>query len=90
LTNQEFLQTLKDKTIDFVVIDEAHCISQWGHDFRPAFLQMREAIRELKNPPILALTATATPEVVEDIKKQLERPRMRVVNGGIFRPNLRI
>jgi ATP-dependent DNA helicase RecQ len=88
LINQEFLVTLKDKTIDFVVIDEAHCISQWGHDFRPAFLQMREAIRELKNPPILALTATATPEVVEDIKKQLERPRMRVVNGGIFRPNL--
>jgi ATP-dependent DNA helicase RecQ len=88
LTNQEFLQTLKNKTIDFVVIDEAHCISQWGHDFRPAFLQMREAIRELKNPPILALTATATPEVIEDIKKQLERPRMHVVNGGIFRPNL--
>lgn len=89
LTNPEFLETLKDKTIDFVVIDEAHCISQWGHDFRPAFLQMREAIRELKNPPILALTATATPEVVEDIKKQLERPRMRVVNAGIYRPNLR-
>lgn len=88
LTNPEFLETVKDKLIDFVVIDEAHCISQWGHDFRPAFLQMREAIRELKNPPILALTATATPEVVEDIKKQLERPRMRVVNAGIHRPNL--
>jgi ATP-dependent DNA helicase RecQ len=88
LTNPEFLAALKDKKIDFVVVDEAHCISQWGHDFRPAFLQIREAIRELKNPPILALTATATPEVVEDIKKQLERPQMRVVNGGIFRPNL--
>ncbi|HEX8638882.1 MAG TPA: ATP-dependent DNA helicase RecQ [Pyrinomonadaceae bacterium] len=88
LTNPEFLETLKDKAIDFVVIDEAHCISHWGHDFRPAFLQMREAIRELKNPPILALTATATPEVVEDIKKQLERPQMRVVNAGIFRSNL--
>ena len=88
LTNPAFLETLKDKTIDFVVIDEAHCISQWGHDFRPAFLQMRQAIRELKNPPILALTATATPEVIEDIKKQLERPRMRVVHGGVYRPNL--
>ena len=88
LTNQDFLQTLKNKTIDFVVIDEAHCISQWGHDFRPAFLQMRAAIRELKNPPVLALTATATPEVIEDIKKQLERPKMCVVNGGTFRSNL--
>lgn len=88
LTNPQFLETLKDKTIDFVVIDEAHCISQWGHDFRPAFLLMREAIRQLKNPPILALTATATPEVVADIKKQLERPKMLVVNGGIYRPNL--
>ena len=89
LTDNEFLATLRDKTIDFVVVDEAHCISQWGHDFRPAFLQLREAFRQLKNPPILALTATATPEVIEDIKKQLDRPKMRVVNGGIFRPNLR-
>ncbi|HEX8286739.1 MAG TPA: ATP-dependent DNA helicase RecQ [Pyrinomonadaceae bacterium] len=89
LTDNEFLTTLRDKTIDFVVVDEAHCISQWGHDFRPAFLQLREAFRQLKNPPILALTATATPDVVEDIKKQLDRPKMRVVNGGIFRPNLR-
>jgi ATP-dependent DNA helicase RecQ len=88
LTDAEFLETLRGKQINFVVIDEAHCISQWGHDFRPAFLELREAIRRLKNPPVLALTATATPEVVEDIKKQLQRPNMRVTNAGIFRPNL--
>lgn len=89
LTDEEFLDTLNGKTIDFVVVDEAHCISQWGHDFRPAFLALRESFRQIGDPPILALTATATPEVVEDIKKQLDRPQMRVVNGGIFRPNLR-
>ena len=89
LTDNEFLETLCDKTIDFVVVDEAHCISQWGHDFRPAFLALREAFRQLDNPPILALTATATTEVIEDIKKQLDRPKMQIVNGGIFRPNLR-
>ncbi|HEX8566796.1 MAG TPA: RecQ family ATP-dependent DNA helicase [Pyrinomonadaceae bacterium] len=88
LTDADFLETIKDKQIDFVVIDEAHCISQWGHDFRPAFLEIRAALKQLKNPPILALTATATPEVIEDIKRQLERPQMQVVNSGIFRPNL--
>jgi ATP-dependent DNA helicase RecQ len=88
LINTEFLETIKDKPIDFVVIDEAHCISQWGHDFRPAFLEIRSALKQLKNPPILALTATATPEVTEDIKRQLERPQMQVLNSGIFRSNL--
>jgi ATP-dependent DNA helicase RecQ len=88
LTDAGFLETIKDKQIDFVVVDEAHCISQWGHDFRPAFLEIRAALKQLKNPPILALTATATPEVIEDIKRQLERPQMLVVNSGIFRPNL--
>ncbi|HEX9929805.1 MAG TPA: RecQ family ATP-dependent DNA helicase [Pyrinomonadaceae bacterium] len=88
LTDAKFLETIKDKQIDFVVIDEAHCISQWGHDFRPAFLEIRVALKQLKNPPILALTATATSEVIEDIKRQLERPQMQVVNSGIFRPNL--
>lgn len=87
-TDAEFLETLKEKQIDFVVVDEAHCISQWGHDFRPAFLEIRTALKQLKNPPVLALTATATPEVVEDIKRQLERPEMQIVNSGIFRPNL--
>ncbi|HYC34080.1 MAG TPA: ATP-dependent DNA helicase RecQ [Gemmatimonadales bacterium] len=83
-----FLQTLRDTAIDFVVIDEAHCISQWGHDFRPSYLALRQAVRELDDPPILALTATATEEVVEDIRRQLGRPEMRVFRTGIFRPNL--
>src|ERR687889_526680 len=71
LTNPEFLETLRGTTIDFVVIDEAHCISHWGHDFRPSYLALRMAIQELGNPPVLALTATATENVVDDIMQQL-------------------
>jgi ATP-dependent DNA helicase RecQ len=88
LTDAEFLLTLREATIDFVVIDEAHCISQWGHDFRPSFLAIREALKELGDPPVLALTATATQEVIEDIKRQLGRPEMQVYDTGINRPNL--
>lgn len=88
LTDPEFLAMLRGTTIDFVVIDEAHCISQWGHDFRPAYLGLKSAIEELGNPPILALTATATPEVIEDVKRQLGRPGMLVHDTGIYRPNL--
>ena len=83
-----FLATLKAAAIDFVVIDEAHCISHWGHDFRPAYLALRQAVKELGDPPILALTATATGEVVEDIARQLGRPGMRIFRTGIYRPNL--
>jgi ATP-dependent DNA helicase RecQ len=90
LAQPEFLATLRRTTIDFVVIDEAHCISQWGHDFRPAYLAIRQAVRELGDPPLLALTATATPEVVEDIRRQLGRPAMRIFHAGIYRPNLRL
>ena len=89
LSSEEFLQTLDDKNIDLFVIDEAHCISEWGHDFRPAFLNLRTAIERLGNPVVLALTATATDEVVEDIKKQLDLPKMSIINAGIFRPNLK-
>jgi ATP-dependent DNA helicase RecQ len=88
LTQPEFLETLRSATIDFVVIDEAHCISQWGHDFRPSYLGLRTALAELGDPPVLALTATATAEVIEDIKRQLGRPGMEVAHAGIFRPNL--
>jgi ATP-dependent DNA helicase RecQ len=88
LSDPEFLETLHGTKIDFVVVDEAHCISHWGHDFRPAYLAIRSALEELGNPPVLALTATATENVVEDIKQQLGRPDMQVFNTGIFRPNL--
>lgn len=87
-TSQEFLGTLRQKEIDFVVIDEAHCISEWGHDFRPAYLSLGAAIKTLGSPPVLALTATATPEVIEDIEKQLDLGRFRIINTGIHRPNL--
>src|SRR5918997_1798723 len=88
LSDPEFLETLRGTKIDFVVVDEAHCISHWGHDFRPAYLAIRSALEELGNPPVLALTATATENVVEDIKQQLGRQDMQVFNTGIFRPNL--
>jgi ATP-dependent DNA helicase RecQ len=90
LTDPEFLDTLRGTRIDFIVIDEAHCISQWGHDFRPSYLALRTAIEELGNPPVLALTATATQEVIDDVKRQLGRPRMRVFDTGIFRSNLEL
>lgn len=88
LANAEFLAVLKEVDIALVVIDEAHCISQWGHDFRPAYLEMAASIEALGRPPVLALTATATDDVIDDIGKQLGRPRLNVVNTGIYRPNL--
>ena len=84
----EFLETLKTNRIDVFVIDEAHCISHWGHDFRPSYLRLREAAEALGNPPILALTATATPEVVDDILRQLGREDMQVISTGVYRENL--
>ena len=87
LVSPEFIAVLKQVTLDIVVIDEAHCISQWGHDFRPAYIGLSAAIDALGKPPVLALTATATEDVVDDISKQLGR-RMNVINTGIYRPNL--
>ncbi len=89
LAQPEFLATLKTNLIDVFVIDEAHCISQWGHDFRPAYLHLRAAIEALGNPRVLALTATATPDVVEDIRRQLGREEMEVIDIGVYRENLR-
>jgi ATP-dependent DNA helicase RecQ len=92
LVMAEFVEVLKGVKIALVVVDEAHCISQWGHDFRPAYLEMAGAIEALDRPPVLALTATATEEVVDDIGRQLigssRRPRMNVINTGVYRPNL--
>lgn len=88
LAQAEFLAVLKEIDISLVVIDEAHCISQWGHDFRPAYLEMAASIEALGRPPVLALTATATDDVVADIARQLGRPKLNIINTGIYRPNL--
>ena len=89
-TAADFLAGLRKQTINFVVIDEAHCITQWGHDFRPAYLSLGSAVKSLGSPPVLALTATATPEVTADIEKQLDIGKLRVIRTGIYRPNLHL
>ncbi|OLB78422.1 MAG: recombinase RecQ [Actinobacteria bacterium 13_2_20CM_2_71_6] len=71
-----------------VAVDEAHCISSWGHDFRPDYLQLGHVIRELGRPPIVALTATASPPVREDIVERLGLRDPKVVVGALDRPNL--
>ncbi len=88
LENAEYRAVLSEGGVSLFVVDEAHCISQWGHDFRPAYLALREAIRDLGRPPILALTATATPEIQRDIIQQLGLKDPVVVDTGIERPNL--
>jgi len=90
LATPEFMALLHQADIGLVVVDEAHCISRWGHDFRPAYLDIGAALDALGRPPVLALTATATDEVVDDIRRQLGAPGMRVVNTGIYRANLRL
>jgi ATP-dependent DNA helicase RecQ len=87
LVSPEFIAVLRQVTLDIVVVDEAHCISQWGHDFRPAYIGLSAALDALGRPPVLALTATATEDVVADIGKQLGR-KLNVINTGIYRPNL--
>jgi len=87
-SDHDFVEMLKRNGVDRFVIDEAHCVSQWGHDFRPAFAELKRAIGALGHPPVLALTATATPEVIDDIVRVLELRQPAIINTGIFRPNL--
>ena len=89
LASPDFLSLLASAPPSLVVVDEAHCISQWGHDFRPAYLEIAAALRALGRPPVLALTATATEEVIADIGAQLEARKLQVINTGIYRANLR-
>jgi ATP-dependent DNA helicase RecQ len=83
-----FLDTLRKTTIDLFVVDEAHCVSEWGHDFRPAFLSLGAAVKALGAPPMLALTATATERVLADIVRMLGMREPATVNLGIYRENL--
>ncbi|CAM4233927.1 ATP-dependent DNA helicase RecQ [Corallococcus sp. ZKHCc1 1396] len=88
LENPERLELLKRANVSLFVVDEAHCVSQWGHDFRPAYLALGDAIRALGRPRVLALTATATRQVREDIRAQLGLKDPVVVSTGIQRDNL--
>ncbi len=74
--------------VSLLAVDEAHCISQWGHDFRPSYLRVAEARRKLGEPPTVALTATATPEVRDDICRQLTLTKPRTIITGFDRTNL--
>ena len=88
LSTPEFLKLVASIKVDLLVVDEAHCITQWGHDFRPAYLAIGEAREALGHPPILALTATATPDVIDDIQKQLKMKNAFVSLTSVFRKNL--
>jgi ATP-dependent DNA helicase RecQ len=91
LSKSDFVDMLSEHgkpEVQLIVIDEAHCISQWGHDFRPAFVEMLQSIKALGRPPVLALTATATPAVVEDILRELDMKDAQVINTGVYRDNL--
>lgn len=88
LTKDEYTDFLKTVPISFCAIDEAHCISEWGHDFRPEYRNIRSIIDKIADIPIIALTATATPKVQEDIQKNLGMTDANVFKSSFNRPNL--
>src|SRR3954464_4492249 len=87
--DRDFFEHLLTRKVALFVVDEAHCVSQWGHDFRPDYLTLGSVVKRLGRPPILALTATATSEVRDDIARQLGMQEPRVTVTGFARPNLR-
>ncbi len=88
LTKEENVCFLKNINISFYAIDEAHCISEWGHDFRPEYRRIRPIINEIGNAPLIALTATATPKVQHDIQKNLSMLDAKVYKSSFNRANL--
>lgn len=88
LRDPAHLEPLRARGVALFVVDEAHCVSQWGRDFRPAYLELRQAIQQLGRPPVLALTATAPVDLQKDILTSLGIPQARVIQVGVERPNL--
>lgn len=88
LTKEEYVAFLQSVPISFVAIDEAHCISEWGHDFRPEYRNLKNIIKQLGQVPIIGLTATATPKVQEDILKNLDMSDANTFKASFNRPNL--
>ena len=89
MADPELTAALARHTVSLLVVDEAHCISEWGHDFRPAFLEIAPAVRALGAPAVLALTATAKPAVMQEIVTQLGIEKENIVQAAAYRPNLR-
>ncbi len=88
LTKEENIEFLKTVPISFYAVDEAHCISEWGHDFRPEYRRIRPIINEIRQRPVIALTATATPKVQHDIQKNLGMTDAAVFKSSFNRANL--
>lgn len=88
LTKEENVELLRKVKVSFYAIDEAHCISEWGHDFRPEYRRIRPIISEIGQAPLIALTATATPKVQMDIQKNLGMMNAKVFKSSFNRPNL--
>jgi len=88
LESSRFIESLRAVNISFLAVDEAHCISEWGHDFRPSYLSIIRTIEQIVRPPVIALTATATPEVQEDIVYTLKMKNPGKFIKGFDRPNL--
>jgi ATP-dependent DNA helicase RecQ len=88
LTKEENIEFLRQVPVSFYAVDEAHCISEWGHDFRPEYRRIRPIINEIVQRPVIALTATATPKVQHDIQKNLGMMNAKVFKSSFNRPNL--
>lgn len=90
LRNQEFLRRIQEINLSFIAVDEAHCISEWGQDFRPSYQNIQNFRKEFKNVPILALTATATHKVVDEIATKLELKKPVIYKQSFKRDNIKI
>lgn len=90
LSNERFLNLIRGQTISLLAVDEAHCISAWGHNFRPDYLKLADAAKSLRVERVLALTATATPQVGADIASAFDIADEDITNTGFYRPNLEL